>query len=224
MIERLIVVHGVGSFGHPPVVEHKLHKGFHTPDQLIHLTDAQNRVMELRMAVAQACHQAGLPVATIMPSSCMTADGFVRQEMFLGDRRLSPPGRTIPLLGGDVLVDRRTGFSVHSGDAIAVEAGVAFRQARLVFATAVDGIYDRDPRKIRRPCDWRSFPWERPRPARRSWRGRRASMPAAPWPASWTRCAGPSLPWTRGCVWTSSPCSRRGIWLRCYGARMWARG
>ncbi|MCB9159338.1 MAG: hypothetical protein H6644_05685 [Caldilineaceae bacterium] len=145
LIERLIVVHGVGSFGHPPVVEHKLHKGFQAPDQLIHLTDAQNRVMELRMAAARACHQAGLPVATIMPSSCMTADSFVRQEMFLdavdGFLRLG----MIPLLGGDVLVDRRAGFSVHSGDAIAVELALHFDATRLVFATAVDGIYDRDP-------------------------------------------------------------------------------
>ena len=145
LIERLIVVHGVGSFGHPPVVEHKLHKGFQTPDQLIHLTDAQNRVMELRMTAARACHQAGLPVATIMPSSCMTADSFVRQEMFLDAVNGFLDLGMIPLLGGDVLVDRRAGFSVHSGDAIAVELALHFGATRLVFATAVDGIYDRDP-------------------------------------------------------------------------------
>jgi len=28
LIESLIIVHGVGSFGHPPVLEYKLYKGF----------------------------------------------------------------------------------------------------------------------------------------------------------------------------------------------------
>ncbi|MEZ4613474.1 MAG: hypothetical protein R2838_25095 [Caldilineaceae bacterium] len=59
------------------------------------------------MAVAQACHQAGLPVATIMPSSCMTADGFVRQEMFLGESTVSPPGHD-PAAGR-----RRVGGPAH---------------------------------------------------------------------------------------------------------------
>ena len=145
LIERLIIVHGVGSFGHPPVVAHKLHKGFQTPAQLIHLTEAQNRVMELRLTLAQACRHADLPVATILPSSCMTADGFVRQEMFLDAVGGFLDLGMIPVLGGDVLVDRRAGFSVHSGDAIAVDLARHFGATRLVFATAVDGIYTRDP-------------------------------------------------------------------------------
>lgn len=145
LITRLLLVHGVGSFGHPPVVAHRLHKGFQSSAQLIHLTYAQNRVLELRLALADACHRAGLAVATILPSSCMTADNFTLQQTFLEPVTGFLELGMIPLLGGDVLVDGRTGFSVCGGDSIAVELAHAYGAARLIFATAVDGIHDRDP-------------------------------------------------------------------------------
>ncbi len=31
LLGRLLLVHGVGSFGHPPVMEYKLYKGLHAP-------------------------------------------------------------------------------------------------------------------------------------------------------------------------------------------------
>jgi isopentenyl phosphate kinase len=145
LIERLILVHGVGSFGHPPVVQHRLHRGFQSPDQLIHLTFAQNSVLHLRLALAQACHRAGLAVATILPSSSMTANGFAAETHFWEPVRGFLDLGMIPLLGGDVLVDRQAGFSVHGGDGLAVDLAVHFGADRLIFATAVDGIYDRDP-------------------------------------------------------------------------------
>ena len=145
LIERLVLVHGVGSFGHPPVVAHGLHKGFQSPEQLIHLTGAQNSVLRLRLALAEACHAAALPVATILPSSCMTARNFTTREMFLDPVAGFLDLGMIPLLGGDVLVDDGVGFSVGGGDALAVALALHFEAGRLVFATAVDGIYDRDP-------------------------------------------------------------------------------
>ncbi|MCB0115274.1 MAG: isopentenyl phosphate kinase [Caldilineaceae bacterium] len=145
LLERLILVHGVGSFGHPPVVQHRLHRGFLSPDQLIHLTFAQNSVFHLRVALAEACHRAGLAVATILPSSCVTANGFAPETYFWEAVRGFLDLGMIPLLGGDVLVDRQAGFSVHGGDTLAADLAVHFGADRLVFATAVDGIYDRDP-------------------------------------------------------------------------------
>lgn len=145
LVGQLILVHGVGAFGHPPVVQYKLHKGLQSPSQLIHLTYAQNCVLTLRQRIAETCHGAGLAVATILPSSCMTADGFVATTHFYdaiaGFLKLG----MIPLLGGDVLADRQVGFMVYSGDKLAVDLALQFGADRLIFATAVDGIYDQDP-------------------------------------------------------------------------------
>jgi isopentenyl phosphate kinase len=76
LLDQLILVHGVGSFGHPPVVEHRLHKGLQSQDQLIHLTDTQNKVLQLRLAIAETFHKAGVTVYSILPSSCITASNF----------------------------------------------------------------------------------------------------------------------------------------------------
>lgn len=144
-IGRLLLVHGAGSFGHPPVVQHQLHKGFQSPTQLIHFTYAHNCVMQLRLAIAKVCHQASLAVVTIAPSSCMTADGFVARNQFYDAISGFLDLGMIPLLGGDLITDQQVGFCVHSGDIIAVDLALHYRASRLIFATAVDGIYDRDP-------------------------------------------------------------------------------
>ena len=52
LIEDLIIVHGVGSFGHPPVLEHKLHLGFQGKEQLIPLSQTQQKVNKFRILLA----------------------------------------------------------------------------------------------------------------------------------------------------------------------------
>lgn len=147
LIQQLILVHGVGSFGHPPVLEHRLHRGYQDESQLLALTYTQHTVMALRCEIAEAMHQAGVPVAMILPSSNMTASAFRLKRSFLdtveGFLRIG----MIPLLGGDVLVDDEVGFSVCGGDQISLHLAEHFGAARLLFATDVSGVYDRDPKK-----------------------------------------------------------------------------
>ena len=146
LIQRLILVHGVGSFGHPPVIEHRLHHGFQSESQLLALTYTQHAVMALRSQIIEAMHQAGVPVAMILPSSNMTASGFRLKRSFLdaveGFLRIG----MVPLLGGDVLVDDEVGFSVCGGDQISLHLAQYFGASRLLFATNVDGVFDRDPK------------------------------------------------------------------------------
>lgn len=148
LIDQLILVHGVGSFGHPPVVEHQLHKGYQSPDQLIHLTHTQNVVMQMRLAVAEALHKAGIAVSTIFPSSCMAAKGTsLKTSYYDAVAGFLDLGMT-PLLGGDMLADDQVGFCVFSGDKIAVNMALHFGASHLIFATEVDGIYEKDPYKF----------------------------------------------------------------------------
>ena len=147
LIDQLILVHGVGSFGHPQVLQHKLHKGFQSPAQLIHLTYTQNKVFQLRFAIAEAMHQAGIAVSTILPSSSMSASGTALKNSFLdavaGFLNL---GMT-PLLGGDVLVDDQIGFCVYGGDKIRVDLALHFGASRLIFAWGDGGeVNGRSPR------------------------------------------------------------------------------
>jgi len=147
LLDELILVHGVGAYGHRPVLHHKLHRGLQSPDQLLPFSRTQSQVMRLRSAIIAALQDAGLPVALILPSSGMTAENFRIRQQFLdpvaGFLRI---GMT-PVLGGDMLADAAAGFSVYGGDAISVDLARRFCADHLLFATDVDGVFDADPRQ-----------------------------------------------------------------------------
>ena len=100
LIEDLVLVHGVGSFGHPPVLEYKLHKGYTGPEQFIPLSKTQRIVNEFRHLITKVFQEEGLPVngvtammvtspgMTTCTSSTTTKNGRFRFELF-GERGAS---------------------------------------------------------------------------------------------------------------------------------------
>jgi isopentenyl phosphate kinase len=147
LLDELILVHGVGSYGHLPVLQHQLHRGFQSPDQLLPFSQTQSQVMRLRSAIVAALQEAGIPTVLMLPSSSMTAADFrISRQFFEPVAGFLRIGMT-PVLGGDVLADTAVGFSVYGGDAISVDLARHFRADRLLFATDVDGVFTADPRK-----------------------------------------------------------------------------
>ena len=53
VIEDLIIVHGVGSFGHIPVMKHKLHLGYQDQDQLLPMSQTQHDINKLRLKLTK---------------------------------------------------------------------------------------------------------------------------------------------------------------------------
>ncbi len=146
LLDDLILVHGVGSYGHIPVLQHQLHRGFQSPDQLLPFSKTQSRVMLLRNAIVAALQDAGIPAVLMLPSSSMTAENFhIRQQFFEPVAGFLRIGMT-PVLGGDMLADAAVGFSVYGGDAISVDLARYFQADRLFFATDVEGVFSADPR------------------------------------------------------------------------------
>lgn len=156
LIQRLILVHGVGSFGHPPVIAHELHRGYQGPEQLLPLSATQSNVMRLRLAIAEALEAAGVPACLMLPSSCMSGAGDSPRTRYFDAIAGFLDLGMVPLLGGDIVPDPEHGFRVYSGDVLAVELALHFQAQQLYFASTVDGVYERDPaedpgaRKVRR--------------------------------------------------------------------------
>jgi isopentenyl phosphate kinase len=146
-VEKLVVVHGVGSYGHPPVIEHKLYKGFIDPSQLLPLSRTQTKVNELRTAVTTALQDEGVAVNLFHTSSIATARRGKITSMSLEAVKGFLTIGMVPVLGGDVVQDAEIGFSVGSGDQVAAILAKELGATDLVFATDVDGVYDSDPKK-----------------------------------------------------------------------------
>jgi isopentenyl phosphate kinase len=112
--------------------------------------------MRLRLALADALEAAGVPACLILPSSCMSASAGAPAASFLEALTGFLNLGMVPLLGGDILADPARGFSVVSGDILAVRLALHFNAGRLYFASRVDGVYEHDPaqdpgaRRVRR--------------------------------------------------------------------------
>jgi len=146
LIDQLIMVHGVGSYGHPPVMEHKLYKGFINPSQRVPLSWTQNKVMELRTIIIANLIEVDIPGCLMMPSSMALSKNGRIVSMYMESIRGFLDVGMVPLLGGDVIADSTMGFSVGSGDQVATMLAKEFHATDLIFATDVPYVYDGDPK------------------------------------------------------------------------------
>jgi isopentenyl phosphate kinase len=152
---RLIAGHGSGSFGHVAARDSGIAGGLRSPDQLPGVSRTQERAAALHRLVIQALEEAGALPFSLAPSSCMVAAGG-RVTAFHDEPLLLVLERgLLPVLYGDVVLDRERGVSICSTetvfDAVArclLERGHAVR--RVLWLGETDGLYDAEGRTIAR--------------------------------------------------------------------------
>ncbi|MEM2142212.1 MAG: isopentenyl phosphate kinase [Candidatus Thorarchaeota archaeon] len=146
LLESIVIVHGVGSFGHPLVMRHGLHRGLVGHHQLLPMSIVQSRVNELRAALVRSLQDHGIPACLLHPSSMAVSDGGAISRFFVEPLQGFLGMGMVPVLGGDMLVDTKTGISVCSGDQLAVLIARWMHAGRLIFACDVSGVYTADPK------------------------------------------------------------------------------
>jgi isopentenyl phosphate kinase len=146
LIESLVLIHGVGSYGHPPVIEYKLYSGFTDESQLINLSKTQYIVSKFRLMIVDSLIEAGIPVDLMFPSSFVIGKNKeISYYMFKGLEGFLSLGM-VPLLGGDIIYDEVMGFSICSGDPLAVVIARELGAKQLIYASDVAGVYEKDPK------------------------------------------------------------------------------
>ncbi len=133
--DGLILVHGVGSFGHPHVVKYRLKEKKDVEGVIV----AHLSCVSLNVIVCGYLHQYGLRPVPVHPlSTFKLVEGRLEFDSEL-IRALLDEG-LIPVVHGDMvynLTERK--FEVLSGDRIAVEFAREFKEV-VGFATDVDGV------------------------------------------------------------------------------------
>jgi len=134
--DKLILVHGVGSFGHPHVVRYKLKEVKDIDGVAItHLS-----CVSLNFLVCSALRKFGLNPIPIHPlSSFKVVDGKLTFDAeYIG--AMMDEG-FIPVMHGDMVYNvTEKKFEVLSGDRIVVELAKVFKADRIGFATDVEGV------------------------------------------------------------------------------------
>ena len=145
LIKKLVVIHGVGSFGHPPVLKYYLHKGFENKDQLISLSKTQQIVNEFRKKIATTFLEEGIPINLMHASSMVVGEKMRITEDYFNSLVGYLSLGMVPLIGGDMMYDKVMGFSVCGGDQLAVILSRVLQAKKLLFVTDVPGVFNKDP-------------------------------------------------------------------------------
>jgi len=143
----LVLIHGAGSFGHPIVKKYGLHLGYRNKRQLEALSETKSRLIDLDKILIRRLRKYGVPVVPFMPSSFMLASRGRIAKADLKPLKTFLELGVVPLLCGDVVPDEEIGFSVISGDQIAIYLAERMNARLVIFGCDVDGVYSADPKK-----------------------------------------------------------------------------
>ena len=146
--DKIIIIHGGGSIGHYLVKSLKVREEGWPP---LKYSIIANEMLRLSLTIAQAFIDQGIP-ATIIPTHSVFQLDKNKEIIFnpavLDMLKGFLENNVVPILYGDAVLYRensRSSFEVLSGDDIAWFLASKLKATKLLFATSVDGVYDRPP-------------------------------------------------------------------------------
>lgn len=134
----LVLVHGAGSFGHPQVKRAKAALARPGLKQELAVATVLESLRLLRSNLAQQARKVGLDLAPI------NLDGRGLGPVALKEVRAALAAGRVPVLHGTLVRDGRA-WRVLGGDEIMAALAQHLKPRRVLFATDVQGLYDRDP-------------------------------------------------------------------------------
>jgi len=141
----LVVLHGAGSFGHVLARRARLREGLRTPAQRKAAAQVRRDVLALHTAVLDALGAAGLRAWSLPTGAlALAADGEL-DALPVAPFQAAVEQGFVPVAMGDVVLDAKQGIAIVSADAVAQHLAAHLGVERMVFATDVDGLFDRDP-------------------------------------------------------------------------------
>jgi isopentenyl phosphate kinase len=143
----LIIVHGVGSYGHVIVKKTGIDKGIRTEKQLVDFAETKRLQNELNSIVSKYLIDAGLPAIPFQASSFTVLDQGRIVRMDLSAIKSFLEIDMIPVLYGVPAYDRTYKCSILSGDQITPYLAVNLNAKKIIHATNVDGVFTADPNK-----------------------------------------------------------------------------
>lgn len=143
---NIILVHGAGSFGHPQAMKYRLNREFNS--QGVYLTHAS--VKKLNSMVLESLNNAGVPSLPVHPlNSCLFENGELVYFQLEQIRVMLERG-IMPVLHGDVVLDRVKGVAILSGDRIIPYTASLLKASKIGAGSNVDGVLDENGNVIKK--------------------------------------------------------------------------
>jgi len=138
---EMIIIHGAGSFGHAPVVKYGIDKGVRTKRQRIGLSDTHLSVSTLSNMLVKELLKNNVPAISLPPIS-FVEQNEKRVSKFSIETIISLLKKGyVPVLHGDMVLDKKLGGSVISGDVIISMLAKSLHARKMIFISDVEGVY-----------------------------------------------------------------------------------
>ena len=147
--EPLILIHGGGSFGHPLAKKYKIAKGkdISIKNQILGLTKTHQAMNNFNSFLVNLFIEKNYPVLSIQPSSIFIKDSNEISFQSIDIIESSLNLNILPILYGDIVLDKHQSFSIISGDQIIFELCEHLKQfqvSKVIFTMETDGIFIQD--------------------------------------------------------------------------------
>lgn len=139
--DRLVVVHGGGSFGHHHAATHGVTEteGTHDADAVLDIYRAMGRLNE---AVVDELSRAGLAAVPVRPFSTASRSEDGTLSLPAGQVETMLEEGFVPVVHGDVVAHAGEGATILSGDSIVVSLARSLAADRVGLCSTVPGVLD----------------------------------------------------------------------------------
>jgi isopentenyl phosphate kinase len=144
--EKLIIVHGGGSFGHPIAKKYSILEGYTDSHQLIGFSKTRQAMIKLNDIIIENLLSVKVPAVSVNTSSLITTNKKrIISPNFEIIQKLLKQG-FIPVLYGDAVIDSSQVFTILSGDQLIVSIASQMGVNRIIIGSDVDGVFSSDPK------------------------------------------------------------------------------
>jgi isopentenyl phosphate kinase len=148
--QPIVLAHGSGSFGHPSAVRFGGKKGYKSKEGI---SKVARDAMEINRIVMDVLIEENLPVISFRPMSMLLAEnGKIKENFFEVVEQTILQG-LIPVVYGDVIIDRKWKTTICSGEKTLNNIGIylmnkGYKIDRIIQAGETDGLYNSKKKTI----------------------------------------------------------------------------
>lgn len=147
--DRLVVVHGAGSFGHHYADQHGVTRTTGSRDAIA-AYEIHTAMRRLNDAVVSRFHRDGIPALPVHPLSVGSRDEAGELLFPVNAVQTLLGEGFVPVLHGDAISQAGAGVTILSGDEVLVELSRQLAVSRIGVCTGVPGVLDEEGRVIDR--------------------------------------------------------------------------
>jgi isopentenyl phosphate kinase len=142
---QLLLGHGSGSYGHVPAKKYGTRQGVRTAREWLGFAEVWYQASALNHLVIEACHLVGLPAISFpLSAGAVTADKEIL-SWDLHPLHTALNEGLLPVVFGDVVVDRKLGGTILSTEAIFLHLAGHLKPTRILLAGEEPGVWANFP-------------------------------------------------------------------------------